>query len=79
MQLIAPAFHSVGTGEGDVFPLIRPGNLVARPVHQLDEILPTRAFLHGLVDGKHQPELPTLPLLGCPVFPGGQLLPSLAV
>lgn len=79
MQLIAPAFHPIGAGEGDVFSLVRPGDLVSRPVHQLDEILPACAFLHSLVDGEHQPELPALPLLGCPVLPGRQLLSTLAV
>ncbi len=79
MQFIAPAFHPVWAGEGDVLPVICPVNLISRSVHQLDEILPARAFLHGLVNGKHQPELPALSLLSHPVFPGGQLLTTLAV
>ena len=74
MQIASSALHSIGTGEGDIPSPIFPSDLVAFSFHQNDEILTAAAFLHGIADIVHQPELPALPLLRCPVFSGGHFL-----
>lgn len=70
MQFFAPAFHTVGAGVGDGFPLVTPQDLVPPALHLSHEILPTGALLHGFSDMVHQPEFPALPLPGGTVFPG---------
>ena len=79
MQLVAPALHPVGTGVGDVFPLIAPPDIVAPPLHLADEILPAHTHFHGFPDVVHEPELPALTLPGGTVFSGGHLLPALLI
>lgn len=79
MQLVAPAFHPVGTGVGDVFPLVAPPDIVAPPLHLADEILPADTGFHGFSDVVHEAEFPALTLPGGTVFSGGHLLPALLV
>lgn len=73
MQFFAPAFHSIGTGVGDGFPLVAPQNLIPPALHLPDKILPAGALLHGFSDMIHQSEFPALPLPGGTVFPGRHL------
>ena len=79
MQLVAPAFHPVGAGVGDVFPFIAPPDLIAPPLHLADEILPAHTHFHGFPDVVHEAKCPALPLPGGTVFSGGHLLPALLV
>ena len=79
MQLVAPTFHPVGTGVGDVFSLVAPPDIVAPPPHLADEILPAHTGFHGFPDVVHEAEFPALPLPGGTVFSGGHLLPALLV
>jgi hypothetical protein len=79
VQATSPALHSVGTGEGDVFPCIRPLDFVALALHEDKEILFGSAFPHGIADVVHQPELPALPLLCCPPFPGSHFVAAFFV
>ena len=79
MQLVAPAFHPVGAGVGDVFPLVAPPDIVAPPLHLADEILPAHTGFHGFPDVVHEAEFPALPLPGGTVFSGGHLLPAFLV
>ena len=79
MQLVAPAFHPVGAGVGDVFSFIAPPDIVAPPIHLADEILPTHTGFHGFPDVVHEAEFPALPLPGGTVFSRGHLLPALLI
>ena len=79
MQLVAPAFHPVGTGVGDVFPLVAPPDIVAPLLHLADEILLAHTHFHGFSDVVHEAEFPALALPGGTVFSGGHLLPALLV
>ena len=69
MQAGIPALHSIGTGEGDVLPFIRPLDFITPALHLPDEIILGSADLHGLGHIVHQPELPTLALCGDSVLP----------
>ena len=79
MQTASSALHSVGTGEGNVFPFICPLDFVSFSFHEDDEILFTLAFLHGITDIVHQAEFPALSLLRRPPFSGGHLLATALV
>ena len=79
MQLVAPAFHPIGAGIGDVLPLVAPPDIVTPPLHLADEILPARTDFHGFTDVVHEAEFPALPLPGGTVFSGGHFLPALLV
>ena len=79
MQTASSALHSIGTGEGNVFPFIRPLDFVSFSFHEDDEILFALTFLHGIRDIIHQPELPALTFLRCPPFSGGHLLAAALV
>lgn len=79
MQFVAPAFHPVGTGVGDVLPFVAPPDIVAPTLHLADEILPAHTGFHGFSDVVHEAEFPALPLPGGTVFSGGHLLPTLLV
>ena len=79
MQLVAPAFHPIGTGVGDVLPLVAPPDIVAPPLHLADEILPAHTHFHGFSDVVHEAEFPALPLPGGTVFSGCHFLPALPV
>ena len=79
MQLVAPTFHPVGTGVGDVLPLVAPPDIVAPTLHLADEILPADTHFHGFSDVVHEAEFPALTLPGGAVFPWGHLLPTLLI
>lgn len=79
MQTASSAFHSIGTGEGDVFPLLCPFDFVAFAFHEKNEIFTAAAFLHRVTDVIHQPELPALPFLRSPPFSGGHFLAPLLI
>ena len=79
MQLVATAFHPVGTGVGDVFPFVAPPDLIAPPLHLADEILPAHTGFHGLPDVVHEPDFPALTFPGGTVFSGGHFLPAFLV
>ena len=79
MQTASSAHHSIRTGECDIPSPILPSDLVSFSFHQNDEILTAAAFLHGISDIVHQPELPAFSLLCCPVLTGGHLLAAALV
>ena len=79
MQTASSALHSIRTGEGDVLPFVCPLDFVSFSFHEDDEILFTLAFLHGITDIVHQPELPALPFLRRPPFSGGHFLAAALV
>ena len=79
MQTTTSALHSVGTGEGNILPFIRPFDFVSFSFHEDDEILFALTFLHGITDVVHQPELPALPFLRCPPFSGRHFLAAALV
>ena len=74
VQATVPALHSIGTGEGDVLPFIRPLDFIAPAFHLPDEFFLVPADLHGLGHIVHQSELPTLALCGDPVLPAAHPL-----
>jgi hypothetical protein len=73
------ALHSVGTGEGNVFPFVCPEDLIALFLHEGNEALATYTLLHGFSDVVHQTELPALALLRRPILSGRNLLTALLV
>lgn len=79
MQTASSALSSVGTGEGDILPLLRPPDFVASALHKDDDIFLAPALPHGVTDVVHQTELPALALLCRPPFSGGQLLAAALV
>ena len=74
VQATVPALHSVGTGEGDVLPVLCPLDFITPALHLSDEFLFVTADLHGLGHIVHQPELPALALCGDPVLPAAHPL-----
>ncbi len=74
VQTASPALFSVGAGEGDILPFLRPLDFVALAFHQKNEIIFTQTVLHGISDIVHQAELPALTLLRRSVLTGGHLL-----
>lgn len=79
VQAGIPALHSIGTGEGDVLPLIRPLDFIAPALHLTNEIFLSAAHLHGLGHIVHQTELPALALRGDPVFPAAHPLAAFLI
>ena len=79
VQATVPALHSIGTGEGDVLPFIRPLDFIAPALHLPDEFFLVSADLHGLGHIVHQPELPALALCGNPVLPAAHPLAAFFV
>ena len=79
VQTASSALSSVGTGEGDVLPLLRPPDFVAPAFHKDDKLFLAPAFLHGVADVVHQTELPALALLCGTPFSGRQLLAAALV
>ena len=79
MQATVPALHSIGTGEGDVLPFIRPLDFIAPALHLPDKFFLAAADLHGLGHIVHQPELPALTLGGDPVLPAAHPLTAFFV
>ena len=73
------ALHSIGTGEGNVFPFIRPEDLVAPFLHEGNETLTACTLLHGFSDVVHQTELPALALLRRPILSGRNVLSTTLV
>ena len=74
VQAGIPALHSIGTGEGDVLPFIRPPDFIAPAFHLPDEFFLVPADLHGLGHIVHQPEFPALALGGDPILPAAHPL-----
>ena len=74
-----PALHSVGAGEGDVLPFIRPFHFIAPAHHLPDEIFLVTTDLHGLGHIVHQPELPALTLSGNSVLPAAHPLAAIFI
>ena len=74
VQTAIPALHSIGTGEGDVLPLIRPLDFITPALHLPDEFFLIAADLHGLGHIVHQPELPAFAFGGDPVLPAAHPL-----
>ena len=74
VQATIPALHSIGTGEGDVLPFIRPLDFITPALHLPDEFFLVPADLHGLGHIVHQPEFPALALGGDPVLPAAHPL-----
>ena len=74
VQTASSALSSVGTGEGDVLPFLRPLDFIAFSLHEDDEILFALALLHDVTDVVHQTELPALALLRRPPFSGRHFL-----
>lgn len=62
MQLIVATAVAVRRCVRDVFPRVRPLDVVALAAHQRDKFLRRFRVLHALVDGGHEPELPALTL-----------------
>lgn len=79
MQTASSALSSVGTGEGDILPLLRPPDFIAFSLHEDEEVLLAPALLHGITDVVHQTELPALAFLCGTPFSGRQLLPAAIV
>ena len=79
MQAVIPALHTVGTGEGDVLPLIRPLDFIAPAVHLPDEIVLADAGFHRLSHIVHQTELPALTLGSNTVLPAAHTLAAFLI
>ena len=58
MQTIVPTAFAVGSGVSDVGAAVRPLDLVALALHQLDELFFVDRVLHALVDLDGQSDLP---------------------
>lgn len=58
MQTIIPTAFAVGSGIGDVGAAVRPLDLIAFALHQLDELFFVDRVLHALVDLDGQLDLP---------------------
>ena len=74
VQAAAPALHSIGTGEGDILPFIRPLDFVFFTLHQKNEIFLAGTAFHCLTNVIHQPEFPAITFLRRTVFPGSHFL-----
>lgn len=74
VQTAIPALHSIGTGEGDVLPVLCPLDFITPALHLPDEFFLVAAGLHGLGHIVHQPELPALALGGDSVLPAAHPL-----
>ena len=60
MQTIVPTAFAVGSGVSDVGAAVRPLDLVALALHQLDELFFVDRVLHALVDLNGESYLPAL-------------------
>ena len=58
MQTIIPTTLAVGCGVGDIFPVVRPLDLIAFALHQLNELILVDGVLHALVDLNRKSNLP---------------------
>ena len=68
MELVVPAFHPVGAGIGDIFPIVTPLHLVAFILHILNKALPVGAVQQRFLDCLDERKLPTPAALGGAVF-----------
>lgn len=71
MQPVVPAFLSIGRSVGDILPAVCPADFVALAPHQCNKFLPVMGIPHALVNGVHEPELPTLTFCGSVVLRAG--------
>ena len=60
MQTIVPTALAVGCGVGDIFPAVRPLDLIAFAFHQFNELIFVDGVLHTLVDLNRKSNLPAL-------------------
>ena len=60
MQTIIPTAFAVGCGVGDIFPAVRPLDLIAFALHQFNELISVDGVLHTLVDLNCESDLPAL-------------------
>ena len=60
MQTIIPTTLAVGCGVGDIFPAVRPLDLIAFALHQFNELISVDGVLHTLVDLNRKSNLPAL-------------------
>ena len=60
MQTIIPTAFAVGCGVGDIFPAVRPLDLIAFALHQFNELISVDGVLHTLVDLNRKSNLPAL-------------------
>ena len=74
VQAAAPALHSIGTGEGNIFSFVCPLDFVAFALHKDDEIFLAGNTFHCLTNVVHQAKLPALTFLRRTVFSGGHFL-----
>ena len=79
VQTAIPALHSIGTGEGDVLPVLCPLDFITPALHLPDEFFLVAADLHGLGHIVHQPELPALALGGDAVLPAAHPLAAFLI
>ena len=79
VQAAAPALHSIGTGEGDILPFIRPLDFVFFTLHQKNEIFLAGTKFHCLTNVIHQPEFPAITFLRRTVFPGAHALAAFLI
>lgn len=79
MQTAIPTLHSIGTGVGDVLPIIRPLHFIAPAIHLPDEMFLTAADFHRLGHIVHQTELPTLALGRDAVLPVAHALAAFLI
>lgn len=83
METAVPTPAAIGTGEGDMLPGIRPGNLVSLAFHAFDKFIRGPGVLQYIIDGLDQIQLPavgiaaSLILAGLHPFHFGLLLRSL--
>lgn len=61
MQPVIPASFSARHGVGDIFPAVRPADVVAFAPHQRNKFLAVMCIFHALVNGVHEAEFPAIP------------------
>ena len=74
MEPVIPAPHALGRGVGDALPALCPPHLISLALHQGEELIFGGSVPHTLVDGIHEPELPTLAFDGGAVLTGAHSL-----
>lgn len=74
METAVSALPTIGTGEGDVLPVVCPGHLVSFVLHELDEALSVVNVFQCLVDRMYQIQLPAVSPKTSLVLTGPHLL-----